>query len=158
MGRVIKPKYTELYGDYPELNKFQIEYIKIITDPNSRLKKITDQEIADILGVNKKTVYNYRQNSLIREAINKEIMLKASDDLPDMLKDLRDMALGEGIHKNIPSHTRFKAKELWLKVNGFIKEASKKEIEQNREKLSSIDKALMSIARNYDKDPEETEE
>jgi len=158
MGMVIKPKYTELYGKYDDLNKFQIEYIKIITDPNNRLKKITDQEIADMLGVDKKSVYNYRQNPIIRKAINEEVMLKATDDFPDMIRDLLDMAMGRGIHEDIPPHTRFKAKELWLKVNGFIKEAKQKDIDGHREKMSSLDKALMNIERSYTKDIGETEE
>jgi hypothetical protein len=157
-ARIIKPKTSELYGEYKDLNKLQIEFIKIETNPNNRLKKMNDQEIAEILGVDKKSIYNYRQNPEIRKAISEEVLAKGADDLPDMIYDLRDMAMGWGIHKDIPASVRFRAKELWLKVHNILKEVGKGDPEESRKKMTSIDKALMNIARNYKEDNGEVEE
>jgi hypothetical protein len=158
MARVVKPKTSELYGEYPDLNKLQIDFIKIVTDPNNKLRDITDQEMADILGVDKRSVFNYRQNPKVREAIYEETKLKAAWDMPDLLEDLKNTALGRGGHEKCPEQTRLRAKELLFKVLGVIKEAREDSTKKNMEKLSSVDKVLMNIARRYDKDNGEAQE
>ena len=157
-ARIVKPKYSELYGEYKDLNKLQIDFIKLVTDPNNKLRDITDQEIADMLGVDKKSIYNYRQNPKVREAIYEETKLKAAYDMPDLLEDLKNTALGREEHKEDPPSVKLRAKELLFKVLGVIKEAKDDGVKGNKEKMSSLDKALMKIERRYNEDTGEIEE
>ena len=154
----MKPKTSELYGEYKDLNKLQIDFIKLVTNPNNKLRDITDQEIADMLGVDKRSIYNYRQNPKVREAIYEETKLKAAYDMPDLLEDLKNTALGRCEHKDDPPSVKLRAKELLFKVLGVIKEAKDDGVKGNKEKMSSLDKALMNIERRYNEDTGEIEE
>lgn len=158
MARIVKPKTSELYGEYKDLNKLQIDFIKLVTNPNNKLRDITDQEIADMLGVDKKSIYNYRQSPKIRKAIYEETKLKIAYDMPDLFEDLKNTALGIRGHELDPPNVKLRAKELILKVAGELKETKENSVKNNKEKMSSLDKALMNIERRYNKDTGETEE
>src|SRR4030042_4850627 len=123
MARIVKPKTSELYGEYKDLNKLQIDFIKIATDPNNKLRDMTDQEIADMLGVDKRSIYNYRQNPKVREAIYEETKLKAADYMFDLYEDLINTALGVRGHEKDPPMVKLRAKELLMKLSGELKEA-----------------------------------
>jgi len=158
MARIIKPKLHQLYGTYPKLNRTQLEYLKILTDPELKLRKLNEEEIAEIMGAHKKTLYNYRQDPNFREAVNKETMLKAADDLPDMIKDLKDMALGKGRYKQITSSAQIQAKKLWLSVMGLIEEGRQKHIETRKQVRKSFEQRLMEIDKQYKRNNLEAEE
>lgn len=158
MARTIRPKLHDLYGTYPKLNKVQLEYLKLLTDPEVKLRQLKEVEIAEILGVNDKTLYNYRQDPEFREAVNKETMLKAADDLPDMLTDLKNMALGRGDHKEITPTAQLQAKKLWLSVMGFIDEARQKHVDTKKDVMTSFEQRLMKIDSEYRPDTMEIEE
>jgi hypothetical protein len=158
MGRTIVPKLHDLYGNYPKLNKIQLEYLKLSTDPEMKLRQLSEAEIAEILGIDKKSLYNYRQNPEFREAINKETMLKAADDLPDMLGDLKNMALGRGEHKGINPTAQLQAKKIWFSVMGFIDEAKQKHVDTRKEVMTSFEQRLMKIDSEYRSDSMEIEE
>ena len=151
-GRVKKPRYKELYGDYPTLNKLEVEYVKLASDPNNKLAKKTNQDIADMMGVVEVTVRKYRTNPIIRKAIAEETMMKASDDMGDMIDDLKNMALGGKKYKNIGITDQLKAKALWLKIFGLS--GDDKRTKKATSVESSIDKELEELEREYKEDTE----
>ncbi len=112
MARIIKPKLEELYGNYPKLNDNQLNYVKFVTNPENQLRNFREEEIAESIGVDKRTLHRYRQDPDVREAITKEQLLKASDDIPDMVRDLHDMAMAKGRYTNINVTQQIKAKEV----------------------------------------------
>jgi hypothetical protein len=158
MGRQIVPKLHDLYGKYPKLNKIQLEYLKLLTDPEMKLRQLGEADIAEILGIDKRSLYNYRQDPEFREAINKETMLKAADDLPDMLTDLRNMALKRGDHREIAAPTQLQAKKLWMSVMGFIEEARQKHVDTRKDVMKSFEQRLMEIDKQYRPDSMEDTE
>ena len=158
MGRTIVPRLHDLYGTYPKLSKVQLEYLKLLTDPEVKLRQLKEVEIAEILGVNDKTLYNYRQDPEFREAVNKETMLKAADDLPDMLTDLKNMALGKSEHKGINPTAQLQAKKIWFTVMGFVDEARQKHVDTRKDVMKSFEQRLMDIDKQYRPDSMEIEE
>ena len=148
-----KPRYTELYGDYPTLNDMQLEYIKLAADPRNKLTKITNQDIADLLGVSLKTVKNYRVNPTIRKAIIDEIMMKSSDGLGDIIENMRKMALGEGKYSEIGITDQLKANKDWLNIHDMYGED--KRTKKGKPAIESvIDKELEELEREFKADPE----
>jgi hypothetical protein len=158
MSRPIAPKLHDLYGTYPKLNKIQLEYLKLLTDPEMKLRQLAEPDIAEILGVEKRSLYNYRQDPEFREAVNKETMLKAADDLPDMIGDLRNMALARGTYTTIAVTTQLQAKKLWLSLMGFIEEARQKHVDTRKDVMKSFEQRLMEIDKQYRPDSMENTE
>lgn len=152
MPKFKKPKYAELYGKYEDFNEKQIEYLKFLTNPENKLKKYNDDEVANILGIDRRTLYNYRQDEKFREAISKEAFLKAADDLPDMWADLTNMALARGKYKDINATDKLKAETLWWKISGFLEEARTKSKKVKEEVHSSFEQRLIEYDRKYRKD------
>ncbi len=146
MSRVVKPKTKQLYGEYKNLNKYEIEFIRLATDPECRARGMTDKEMAETIGVNPRTIHNYRQKAEIREAITREMMLKAADDLPDMLLDLKNQALARSPYTGLKAHDRLAAKKLWFKIFGFVDEVR----EANRETKKSVNRSLEARLRELD--------
>ncbi len=158
VARSIKPKLDELYGNYPNLTDNQIKYVAFVTNPENILKGFTEAEIAEVIGVDKRQLYTYRQDSEVREAITKEQLLKASDDFPSMIVDLRDMALAKNKYTDISVSHQIKAKEVWLKIFGFVDEARQKNVEAKKELSSSFEKRLQEIDKKYIRDIGEDKE
>ncbi len=158
MARRIEPKLTELYGRYDNLTDTQRKYVEFITNPETQLRDFKEVEIAEIIGVDKRTLYTYRQDPDVREAITKEQLLKAADDLPDQIKDLRDMSLARGAHKNIGTGYQIKAKEVWFKIFGFVDDAKNKNVEAKKELSSSFEKRMQEIDKKYIRDTGEDKE
>jgi len=158
MARSIKPKIDQLYGEYKNLSDNQIKYISFVTNPENILRGFTEAEIAEVIGVDKRQLYTYRQDPDVREAITKEQLLKASDDFPSMIIDLRDMALAKNKYTGIGVSHQIKAKEVWLKIFGFIDEARQKNVEAKKELSSSFEKRLLELDRKYIRDTGEDKE
>ena len=151
MARSIKPKIDELYGEYKNLTDNQIRYVAFVTNPENILRGFTEVEIAAVIGVDKRQLYTYRQDPDVREAITKEQLLKASDDFPSMIVDLRDMALAKNKYTNIGVSHQIKAKEVWLKIFGFVDEARAKNVEAKKELRGSFEKELMELDREFNR-------
>ena len=153
MPRVKKPRYRELYGDYPTLNQVEVEYVRLASDPNNKLLNKTNQEIADMLGVAEVTVRKYRANAVVRKAITEETMMKAADHIGDMVDDLKNMSLGKKRYKEISITDQLKAKALWLKIYGM--DGGDKRAKKGKVTESVIDKELEELEREFKEDTEE---
>jgi len=151
MPRYKEAKKTELYGSYEEFNEKQVEYLKFLTNPENKLHKFTDDEVSEILGIARQTLYNYRQDEEFREAIKKETFLKSVDDLPDQWTDLTNMSLARGKYKEIAARNQLQAKKLWWQVTGFVDEARDKTKKLKKEVHSSLEQRLIEYDRKYDR-------
>ena len=133
-----------MYGDYPGLSEKQIEYIKLVTNPENKLKGLTEKELTDILGIAEKSPYNWRKIPEFREAIYKEEMYKAADDLPTMLTELR---------KNCVQDKDPKAKNaalaLWFKINGVLQDSKDGNIDKQSKNRKSVDDRMIEIADEF---------
>jgi len=145
MARTIKPKTDELYGEYPELSENQKKYVIVATDPRIRLQKLKEEDLAYELGLNKKSLYLYRQNEKVREAIVRENMLKAADNLSDILT----MHLGIIKSKDTPAGARIKAIDLFYELYGLIDKAKKKGAETRKELKSTGEQKLRELADKF---------
>ena len=151
-------KTDELYGTYKDFNEKQVEYLKFLTNPENKLVGYTEVQIADILGVDIRTLYNYRKDAKFREAINKETFLKSSDDLPDQWTDLTSMSLARGKYKDVSAASQLQAKKLWWQITGFVDEAKAKNIETQKEVRTSFEKRLLENDKQYKRDTMEVTE
>jgi len=144
MARTIKPK-EELYGEYPELTENQKKYVIIATDPRIKLQKLKEEDLAAELGLNKKSLYLYRQNEKVREAIVKETMLKSADNLSDILTLHLNIIKG----KNTPEGARIKAINLFYELYGLIDKAKKKGADTRKELKSTGEQKLRELADRF---------
>jgi len=81
----------------------------------------TIQDIADMCGVHRKTIWEWRKNPVFESELKKEMKRIVGNDVPDVLKSMVDAAVKD---KNA------KAAELILKTYGDML-SDKKEVEQN---------------------------
>ena len=153
-GRKKKPRYKELYGDYPTLDELQVEYVKLASDPRNKLSNKTNQDIADMMGVAEITIKKYRANAVIRKAIAEEIMMKSADGLGDIVENLRMMAMGEGRYKEISITDQLKANKDWRAIHNIGGEDGR--VKKGKIQESVIDKELEELEREYKKDTEKT--
>ncbi len=140
MARTVKVKTDQLYGEYDNLSEKEIEFIKLVTNPENKLKSITEEEISNTLGVALKTIHNWRNKSTIREAIYKESMLKAANDLPSMLTELRNMC-----DQNEDKKAKMSALTLWFRINGVISDAKENNVDKNSKLRDSVEKRLIEL-------------
>lgn len=151
--------FKDLYGDYPKFTQIQKDYLKILTDPNTKLRNLTEDQIAEVLGVTRQYLNKLRRdNPDFREAIIKETFLKSADELPDQINDLAAMSMGWGRHKDCPPNTQLQAKKLWWSVMGFVDEAKARHQETQQEVRTSFEKKLMELDNRYKPDSMEAEE
>ena len=151
MPRVKKPKKQELYGHYPGLNANEIAYVRFRTNPDNILKGYTCEETGEILGLCKRSIVSYNQKPEVREAITKEMMLKAADDLPDMLRDLVEQALGRGKYADAKAGERIQAKKLWFSIFGLDEEAREHNKKAKKEVNTSLEARLRELDGKYDR-------
>ena len=59
MARHIEPKLNELYGNYPNLTDNQRKYVSFVTNPENVLRDIKESDIAEIIGVDKRTLWTF---------------------------------------------------------------------------------------------------
>ena len=143
MGRTRKIRTDDLYGEYDGLSEKEIEFIKLVTNPENKLKGLTEQEIADTLGVALKTPHNWRQKPAVREAIYRETMLKAANDLPSMLTELRKICDQDKDQK-----AKVSALQLWFRINGVMVDAKEGNVDKNSKLRDSVEKRLIEIGSN----------
>jgi len=141
MARTVKIKTDDLYDSYENLSEKEVEFIKLVTNPENKLKGLTEQEIADTLGVALKTPHNWRNKPAVREAIYRETMLKAANDLPTMLTELRKICDQDKDYK-----AKTQGLALWFKINGVISEAKESNIDKNSKLRSSVEESLINLA------------
>ena len=140
-------KTDELYGTYKDFSEKQVAYLKFLTNPDNKMAKYTESQIAEILDINIHTLYNYRKDAKFREAINKETFLKSSDDLPDQWTDLTSMSLARGKYGDITAGNQLQAKKLWWQITGFVDEAKAKNVETKKEvnKIKELAEGILEI-------------
>lgn len=141
MGRTKKIKTDSLYGTYDGISEKEQEFIRLVTNPENKLRNITEQEIADTLGIALKTPHNWRQKPIIREAIYKETMLKAADELPSMLTELRRIC-----EQDKDRRAQVSALTLWFKINGVLSDAKESNVDKNSKLRSSVEESLINLA------------
>lgn len=145
------PRTETLYGSYPKLSENQLKYVELATNPEIKLRDIKEENIAEMMGVDKRTLYTYRQDNEVREAVVKEQMLKSSDYMPDVLKILTDMMTADNRFKDIKPETQLKAIITWTNLFGFTEDAKKENLERRRELKGSFEKELVELDREFNK-------
>lgn len=142
-GRKPKRRLKELYGDYKGLLAEQVKYIKIMADPETELKGLTQKDIANIIGVKStKTLYNWANLPEIRDAILAEKQRKTVDKYPSMLQALEDIAFGTS---DATDTAKVKAMTLWFKVCGYFKKSREADADEITKKEKSLEKRLMEL-------------
>ena len=142
----------QLYGDYRGFTPPQIEYIKLKADPETELKKLTQTDIANILGIKSlKTIYNWSINPIIRDAIVAEKQRESAEVYPSMLKVLEDIALGRG-RKGSTDSAKVRAAAEWMRVCGYYNKSKDADVEKMSEKDKSFERKLMAIAGESSRD------
>ena len=151
MSRTVQPKTDSLYGSYPTLSENELRYVELATDPEIKLRDIKEEDIAKIMGINKRSLYGYRQNNDVREAIVREQILKSSDYMPDVLKILTDMFMASGRFKDIKPETQLKAVITWTNLFGFTEDAKERNLDRRKELKGSFEKELVELDREFNK-------
>jgi len=144
LARNLQPS-SDLYGEYPGLSENQIKFVKIASDPRNKLRNLKDEDLALELGLNKKSLYLYRQNPKVREAIAKETMLKSADSLPDVMTQLFTMIKS----KDTPESSRVQAMKLYFQVMGLLEEAKAKHAETRRDIKRTGEQKLRELAGKF---------
>jgi hypothetical protein len=152
MARMESEKNQELYDNYPTFNKFQVAFLKIVTDPINRVEKITDKQIAETVGVSRKTIYRYWQDPDMRKAIANETNMKSAASKPDIVRTIEDMALKRGAYKNIKTSEQLKALKLWKEVNVDLFSGRHSAMKPGEATESEVDKELLNLEREYEAD------
>ena len=141
MARTVKVKTDDLYDSYTNLSEKEVEFIKLVTNPENKLRGISEQEIADTLGVALKTPHNWRNKPAVREAIYRETMLKAANDLPSMLTELRKICDQDKDQK-----AKVSALQLWFRINGVMVDAKEGNVDKNSKLRNSVEESLINLA------------
>jgi hypothetical protein len=149
-GRKIVAR-KDLYGEYPDLSEIEKEYVKIKSDPENTTGNLSEEYIANLLGVNKKTLYNMRQRANVRDAIINETKRKSADDFPDvvgrLLKIIKD--------KKTKDNNKISAIKLYGQLFGLIDEARDKTVEKKIGEKSSLEDKLRRMKMQYEQNNSE---
>ena len=144
-GRKIVAR-KDLYGEYPELSEIEKEYVKIKSDPENVTRNLTEPYLANLLGVNKKTLYNFRQKAEVRDAIINETKRKASDDFPDVVGQLLRIIKDKATKDN----DKITAVKLYGQLFGLIDEARDKTVDKKAGEKSTLEEKLRRMKMEYD--------
>ncbi|MFA5151502.1 MAG: phBC6A51 family helix-turn-helix protein [Clostridia bacterium] len=149
-GRKIVAR-KDLYGQYPDLSETEKEYVKIKSDPENTTRNLTEEYIANLIGVNKKTLYNMRQKATVRDAIVSETKRKAADNFADvtgqLLKIIQD--------KSTKDSDKITAIKLYGQLYGLIDEARDKTVEKKIGEKSSLEDKLRRMKMQYEQNNSE---
>jgi hypothetical protein len=137
----------DLYGEYPDFNESEIEYIKIKSDPENTAKNLTEEYIAKLIGVNKKTLYNFRQKPAIRDAVIAETKRKGSDDFPNVVGRLLKI-INE---KDTKNNDKISAIKLYGQLFGLIDDARDKAVDKKIGEKSSLEDKLRRMTTEYER-------
>jgi hypothetical protein len=140
----------DLYGQYPDLSEAEVEYIKIKSDPENTAKNLTEEYIARLIGVNKKTLYNFRQKPEIRDAVIAETRRKGADDFPNVAGRLLKMIND----KDTKNNDKINAIKLYGQLFGLIDEARDKAVDKKIGEKSSLEDKLRRMKSEYERGTE----
>lgn len=118
--------YKNLIGDYPLLNDKQKEYIRIRTDPSSKIDGLSDTDIANSIGVHPRTLAGWKAKKDVRDALITESNRKKADKYPDIVSVIENIIF-DGKAEN---RDKLKAVELWGRFHGVVEEAKQKVTER----------------------------
>lgn len=105
--------------DSTNLTTQQLEYIKIKSDPETRILGLTEKQIAEKIGIHERTLYLWKKIPEIRKAIVKESMLASVDSLPTILHEVYKIATHD-IDKEVSGAAKIAALKLWMSCHGFL--------------------------------------
>lgn len=134
-----------LYQKYTELTPQQIEYIKIKSNPETKINKKTEAQIAKEIGISERQVYNWKNNPEIRKAIIKESMMKSADDLPIVLNELYNIATSP-IGGSITAAAKVSAIKIWLNAHGFL-DASEQDLEPKQKTAQTFEERILKLSQ-----------
>lgn len=118
--------YKNLIGDYPLLSDLQKEYVRIRTDPQSRIDGLTDPDIANAVGVHPKTIYLWKNKKEVMDALVAETNRKKADKYPAVVDVVENIIFD----KRAENRDKLKAIELWGRFHGIAEEAKQKVTER----------------------------
>jgi len=137
----------DLYGDYSDFSEAEKEYIKIKSDPENTAKNLTEEYIARLIGVNKKTLYNFRQKAEIRDAIIKETRRKGADDFPNVAGRLLKIING----KDTKNSDKINAIKLYGQLFDLINESRDKTVDKKIGEKYSLEDKLRRMTAEYER-------
>lgn len=126
MARKADYSYDNLIGEYPLLSDGQKEYIRIRTDPRSKIDGLSDKDIADAIGVGHRTIGLWKTKKEVKDALVSETNRKKADKYPDIVSVIENIIFD----RNAENRDKLKAVELWGKFHGVTEEAKQKVVEK----------------------------
>ena len=114
--------YKNLIGEYPLLSDKQKEYIRIRTDPSSKIDGLSDTDIANAIGVHPRTLAGWKVKKDVRDALIAETNRKKADKYPDILSVIENIIFDN----KAENRDKLKAVDLWGKFHGVTEEAKQK--------------------------------
>lgn len=154
MGRRLANYHKKLIGKYEGLTEQQAEYIRIETDPETRIRKLTQQDIADSIGVSRVTVNKWHASPKIRKIIIAETSMKTTDKYGDILNVIEGIIFDDKA-KNIE---KLKAVELWGKFHGTTEEAKQSVTEKKQKGNKTYEDILREAEKALGDDVEDADD
>jgi len=142
--------YKNLIGDYPLLSDKQKEYIRIRTDPASKIDGLSDTDISNAIGVHPRTIAGWKVKKDVRDALIAEANRKKADKYPDIISVVEDIIF----NKQAENRDKLKAVELWGRFHGVSEEAKQKVSEKQASGNKRFEDFVDSIGKTLGDDVE----
>ncbi len=126
MARRPDGAYKNLIGDYPLLSENQREYVRIRSDPKSRIDALSDTDIANIIGVHPRSIGTWKTKKEVKDALVAETNRKKADKYPAVVDVVENIIFD----KRAENRDKLKAIELWGRFHGIAEEAKQKVTER----------------------------
>lgn len=137
MARKADGSYSSLIGEYPLLNDTQREYVRIRTDPQSRIDGLSDNDIAKIIGVHLRTIGSWKSKPCVADALVSETNKKSADKTPAVMAVIENI-----VFKKTPTDEdkiKLAAAKTWLEYNGAKDVAKDKAMKKAGERTTYED-------------------
>ncbi|EJR82876.1 hypothetical protein COK65_30575 [Bacillus thuringiensis] len=129
------------------LNTEHLTAIKWLALPNKGGK--TFEEIADICGVDERSLYNWRKDELFQRELKKEMVRNSQDQLPELIASLSEIAIRDG---------NAAMAKLALQINGMLTDKVEVETKAKTGEINyeELDEEIASFEARMDTTESET--
>lgn len=110
----------------------------------------TDEEIAELSGVSRQSIYNWRKDPLFERELKAQMVRNSSDRLPELIESLAEIAIRDG---------NAAMAKLALQINGMLTDKVEVEtkVTTNEVDIDALDDEIAAFDKRFanDKDSEE---